>query len=477
MPVSEFYLKGASKAELLKEADLPREKRSHMVRTIYFYFRWGTAERMQHCTKERIMQCDWIERDKKGLVQRVNSRVMGAEAINEVLNDLQSKVEDAEREIRKAGRVATLAELEAVLIKKTEPEPLPSLPPAYPGFYTVFLNRLFLQKKGKGRKNYEKCLYHLINFDPHLTWQDITEEWYMKYLEFLTTKFVNDRTGQPGILNGTIGKDVRVIKDVCKKGRKAGAPVPMDYEDFRKPKYNPRKDPVRMSITEQRLQDLINFDFANPQLIDWDRNSHNPVMYSWRENLAVVIRNIETVRDHYVFSFYTGISHEARVSAMPDQVQDDVDDTGLPIKVLKISRSKTQGGNSIPLNQICLDIIEKYKGRQMGLLPYFCNAQFNRICKRMFRLAGFTKKITLIRWSGDRKIIETFEEWELLGSHSARHSLADHILDSGGDLLLVKDTLGHESIVTSEIYGRGDRLKFNSKILKITEKTPKLKVS
>lgn len=474
MATSEFYLKGVTKGELLKEAELPREKRSQKLRTIYYCFRWGSPSKLRYCTKERILQCDWVERDKKGLVQRVNSKVIGGDGINMMLEDIKSRVEKAERDIRHTGNVATLVQLEAILTK--DPQSV-SNAPLYPSFYMMFLDRLLLQKKGKGRKNYEKCLYHLVSFDPHITWQEITEEWFMRYMEFLTTKLINDRTGQPGILNGTIGKDVRVIKDVCKKGKKAGVPVLIDYEDFKRPKYSLKKDTRRHSITEERLQELINFDFADPLLIDWDKTSGNDAMYSKTENLALIIRNIEAVRDHYMVSFYTGLSHEARVSAMPDQIQDDVDDTGLPIKVLKISRAKTQGSNSIPLNQICLDIFEKYKGRQLGLLPFFCNQQFNRICKRMFRLAGFTNKITLIRWSGDRKMLETFEEWQLLTSHTARHSLADHILDSGGDLLLVKDALGHESITTSEIYGRGNRKKFNGRILKITEKTPKLKVS
>jgi integrase len=464
MPISKFYLKGVSKETLEKEAELPREKRSQKLRTIYYYFTWDAPEFMRYCTKERILQCDWVEWDKSGqIIQRVNPKVTGADTINGVLEDIKYKVEKAEREIRQAGTVATLDQLESVLVK--DPEPVPAPPPLYPSFYTLFLDRLLLQKKGKGRKNYEKCLYHLVSLDPYLTWQEITEAWFVKYIHFLSHVHINDRTRKAGILNGTIGKDVRVIKDICKKGRKAGAPVPMDYEDFKRPKYNARKDPRRVSITEDRFNDLLNFDFTRPEL------------YGRHENLKKVIANILIVRDLYTFSFDTGLHHKERNSLLPDQVMDDVDDTGLPIKVIDFSRYKTHGRNAVPLTQRCLEMIDKYQGRQLTLLPTFCNQHFNRICKRMFKLAGFNRKITLSRWADDRLIIETYEKWQLLTAGTARHSAAEKVLDQSGDITLVRDMLGHESVVTTEIYAKNDRKKFNGKILKITEKVPNLKVS
>jgi integrase len=506
MPSSDFYLKGASKKELLEEANLPREQRSQTMRTIYYVFRWGQPVKFQYCTNERIRQCDWVERDKKGIVQRVNPKVIGSEAINEVLDDIKSKVEKTEKEIRKAGGIATQEQLLASLKPSEEipddnttppattppsDSPEPEITPDGPSeiipqeaaapitFYKFYEEYQKSIPKGN-KKNFDKCLVHLKAFNPELNWSSFTKAFRNDYVEFLSTVYINPRTKQPGILNGTIGKDIRCIKAVLQEADTASADldikVPRWYLKYKKPRYNPKKDARRFSISEQRLQHLINFDFRDPALVDWDHTGDTG-KFAPTENLKIIIPNIEKVRDHYIVSFYLGLSHEARVSALPDQINDDVDDTGLPIKVLKISRAKTQSSNSIPIPQIVLDIFEKYKGQQIGLLPYFCNQQFNRICKRMFRIAGFTNKITLIRWSGDRKVIEVFEECDLLTSHSARHSLADHILDSGGDLLLVKDTLGHESITTSEIYGKGDRLKFNRRILNITEKNSKLKVS
>lgn len=55
-------------------------------------------------------------------------------------------------------------------------------------------------------------------------------------------------------------------------------------------------------------------------------------------------------------------------------------------------------------------------------------------------------------------------------NHSIRHSKAMHLLESGVNLIYIRDFLGHESIVTTEIYARSNPILKEKNILKNSEK-------
>jgi site-specific recombinase XerD len=330
-------------------------------------------------------------------------------------------------------------------------------------FFIFFKNYMNTSIPAGSKHNYNKCLVHLESFSNHkykVTWETLTAKFYQDYMRFLSEEYVNFRTGKKGILNSTITKDIWTLKDVCWYARKNGIQVPADVEDFAKPSNSKTK---RIKITEERLQDLINFDFTDWTLISGQKRIKKHVE-------GKIIPNILKVRDIYVFSFYTGLAHKEIMKIQPDQVKaEKIGDRD--ILVIDFARSKTRKLNQVHLNKICLQIIEKYKGGKT-LLPYFVNSQFNRICKSMFKLAKFNQKITLTRWSGDREITQTFEEWQLLTSHTGRHSAATNILKKTGDLTIVRDLLGHSSVKTTEIYTENDRESFNSKILNVIDAEP-----
>ena len=46
-----------------------------------------------------------------------------------------------------------------------------------------------------------------------------------------------------------------------------------------------------------------------------------------------------------------------------------------------------------------------------------------------------------------------------ISPHTFRHSFASHLLESGADLMSIKQMLGHESITTTEVYLHIDKSK------------------
>lgn len=81
---------------------------------------------------------------------------------------------------------------------------------------------------------------------------------------------------------------------------------------------------------------------------------------------------------------------------------------------------------------------------QLDIKPEFADIAFlNRYGRQLTRAMIFTIVKRLAEAAGIRRTISP---------HTLRHSFATHLLQNGADLRIIQQLLGHESIVTTEIY-------------------------
>lgn len=93
-----------------------------------------------------------------------------------------------------------------------------------------------------------------------------------------------------------------------------------------------------------------------------------------------------------------------------------------------------------PISPKIADSVRKYcRGDERWLFPSANNPAKHISRQRVFQII---KKVA----------VDAGLQYEALSPHVLRHAFATHILNSGGDLLSVKNMLGHKSISTTEIY-------------------------
>ena len=156
---------------------------------------------------------------------------------------------------------------------------------------------------------------------------------------------------------------------------------------------------------------------------------------------------LERIRDIFIFSCYTGLAYIDIKKLKKTNISKGFDNNPW----ITTKRQKTNVKAVIPLLDIPLMILEKYKGLPNGvLLPIPTNQKTNAYLKEIADVCGIDKNITF---------------------HLARHTFATTItLSKGVPIETVSKMLGHTNIKTTQIYARITNEKISSDMLMLSEK-------
>ena len=141
---------------------------------------------------------------------------------------------------------------------------------------------------------------------------------------------------------------------------------------------------------------------------------------------------LERTRDLLLIGAYTGLRFSDFTRIRPELIEERDG-----ITILTIETQKTKQMVSIPLFEIPLTLLKKYKFSA----PTLSNQKMNEYLKELGQLAGMTGKMVISESKGGKRGDYTAEKWEKLTTHIARRSFATNFYQDGkvpiGRLMLI----------------------------------------
>ncbi len=254
--------------------------------------------------------------------------------------------------------------------------------------------------------------------------QDFMQLKYLKqdiYLDNLTFEFVNDfeiylRTNCELGVNMT-AKTLQFLKKIIKLARDIGI---ISFDPFHKHKTKWKKTEIGY-LTKCELKKIIEKEIS--------------------------IKRLDTVRDIFLFSCFTGLSYVDVKNLTIHNMQLQHDGTYW----IFTKRQKTNNIVELPLLEIPYKIIRKYEKLRKGdeLLPVLSNQKMNSYLKELADICSIPKALTF---------------------HMARHSFSTSVmLDHGVSMETLSKVLGHSNIKTTQIYGKITNSKVNEEMKKLSK--------
>ena len=322
-------------------------------------------------------------------------------SINSHLDNIKSKIYDAEKRLYKKDIVLTSINLKNELFGITENKRM--LIPIFKDHNSKIKELLGIEYAPGTLERYETSLKHTSNF---LLWKyNITDI----NIDKIDHAFITDyefylRTVRK-CANNTA---VKYIKNFNKIIKLCIANDWLDKNPFANYK-SKVKEVERVYLSEGEIQNIINKDFNNERL--------------------------SLVRDIFLFSCFTGLAYIDVKNLTRSHISIGIDGD----KWIFTHRQKTESASKIPILSVTQMIIDKYENHPQSvneekLLPILSNQKMNAYLKEIAAVCEIEKELTF---------------------HIARHTFATTVtLTNGVPIESVSKMLGHKNLRTTQHYAK-----------------------
>lgn len=354
------------------------------------------GQRFEYSTKKFIQSSKWSSE-----LSRMKGNSEEARSINNLLDFIKSRINDIQFELLKNNISLNIEEFKNRILGTKERERL--LIPIFQEHNRKIKELIGLEYAAGTLERYETSLKHTKDF---LSWKyNLTDINIEKIDHAFITEYEFYLRSERKCANNTA---VKYIKNFHKIINQCMANGWLNKDPFSNYKAKV-KDVVRVYLTEEEIQTIINKDFK--------------------------IERVAMVRDIFVFSCFTGLAYIDVKQLTKNNISLGIDGDKWIFK----NRQKTDTTSKIPLLPMAQEIINKYENHPIcinedRLLPILSNQKMNAYLKEIADLCEINKDLTF---------------------HIARHTFATTItLSNGVPLETVSKMLGHTSLKTTQHYAK-----------------------
>lgn len=246
---------------------------------------------------------------------------------------------------------------------------------------------------------------HIEKFDPTISMEDVNQTWLVGYCNYLIELKLEDSTIKD--------RHIKAIKSVCNEGRRNKVIISDQVDKFK-----------------------------------WKAIPKQPFSATWEEVLAIqgitdFITPIQgLVRDLFLFSCYTGLRHSDLEEINPKNIIKQGDQL-----MLRVVVTKTDFDYSIPLNQVIVDLLTKYKYK----IPLLTQQVYNHEVKHVSRMK-VKGTVTKIKSSGNKREVIEVDRSQMFTTHTGRRTFGRRFIDRGGSLIILSKIFGHRNTETTLNY-------------------------
>ena len=322
-------------------------------------------------------------------------------SINSHLDNIKSKIYDAEKRLYKKDIVLTSINLKNELFGITENKRM--LIPIFKDHNNKIKELIGKEYAPGTLERYNTSLKHTINF---LEWKyKLSDIEISKVDHAFITEYEFYLRSVRNCCNNTA---VKYIKNFNKIIKLCIANDWLDKNPFANYK-SKVKEVERVYLSEGEIQNIINKDFKNERL--------------------------SLVRDIFLFSCFTGLAYIDVKNLTKSHISIGIDGD----KWIFTHRQKTESASKIPILSVTQMIIDKYENHPQSvneekLLPILSNQKMNAYLKEIAAVCEIEKELTF---------------------HIARHTFATTItLTNGVPIESVSKMLGHKNLRTTQHYAK-----------------------